>query len=369
MKKKNNKKFIGINEIYEIYSELKDYIKTSNIVHEESNIIDSPMISNDQFISQYNQIDEKQIENVENLENPDIYNLSDNSEINIKYFMDGIQRTLFLGYIFNDELKEILPLNYLIAGSIILKLERKHLKVFDQEITSNLIIPPKKVLSKEIKSIISNYNYIEISEDDYKWCKSTNRSLQHFISKYAGRERMELEANIVHNFNKKCDDWIIIDGPLTSKNIFQNEKFLDSTKKVGIIKRQLKHYFNSDLEYEMLISFYNKQLKDSKINRRSWKFSFNRQINGESIDIVSCYTKLFFTNPDPYFSLLRIEVLKEYETLLDDILTVIQRLKIPSSQPSNVWDKKIYPIKICEEVLKSKVPSIHLIKNIFNERS
>jgi hypothetical protein len=350
---KKRDKLLSIEELYKVFSELKNFTVANEPVHEESEISIFPTMLEKK---------EMTVDNVSNIEDIQLYDLQEKSDINIKYFMDGIQRTIFLGYIFNEDLKIILPIDYMIAGAVILVLDNKNLKVYDYNITANLIIPPKDKLPQSFMDLLGE-NYIELSISDYDFYRDNLRSA---MNHYATRERMKLERNIVYEFNKKYpDEWIVIDGALTEKDMFTNEKFLDSKKKIGVIKRHVKHYFEEEFEYSMFKLF--QKIKADDIAKRSWIFALNRKINGEVVNILSCYTKLFFNNLDPYFSLIRIEVLDDYKSIFNDIITAVRQFRFPLSYPSDVWDKKLYPIKVCEEFLKTQIPSVHIIKDFISQ--
>lgn len=290
-----------------------------------------------------------------------LWELPETSNIDIRYFMDGIQRTFHVGYFFNSEFNYILPINYYIVGAVILERENRDLKVFNEIIDSKFIIPPKDLLSDTILDLLEG-SFIEISKADFDFFQV--EKLRSVMNNYASRERLRLERRIVNEFNKhNIDEWMIVDGALTEKEMFSNKEFMDSTKKIGLIKRQVRKFFTPKLEFDMLKLFHNN--RDMKTNKRSWKFQFKRRINGDNIPILSCYTKLFFDNPDPYFSLIRVETFKEYESEFEAIVRAIREENYPSSFPSDVYDKKIYPIKMCEEHLRGRIPSVKFLKSVF----
>jgi hypothetical protein len=305
---------------------------------------------------------------IELYEDPKLYPLqiTEVTDFDCNYFMDGVQRSFTLGKVFCDGINKILPLRYCILGAIILHREDKILNVWEEPMIEHRIIaPPKEFLPNEVvESIDKQAMYVNIEDISNK----DRSGVDQLMNVYVSKERIRLEGNIISYFNRKKDDWIIIDGPLTEKNFFAAETFLDSTKKIGVIKRHRKQYYSDKVEFRIhkALNLANK----SEQNLRTPKFYINRQINGQNIRLVSCYTKLHFMSRDPDFSLIRIETYDQNEELFDNMVDLVRKERFPLSHPSNVWDKKIYPIKMCEQYLNAIIPSIKTIKTvIYGNRS
>ena len=89
---------------------------------------------------------------------------------------------------------------------------------------------------------------------------------------------------------------------------------------------------------------------------------------GKRENIYSWYLRLHYNKNygDNSFGLIRVEVPAEEEYLkkVDLISSWILLETKPVAFPASRWDRMIYPIKYCEDYLKSKAPSRTLINSL-----
>ena len=249
------------------------------------------------------------------------------------YFLDGIERKKILFY------KRSNPVIYGYVAAVILKRTDKKLHSMDLERSEQTIYFPDK------DSPDLGINTINIQSDEIKLPEHYIQAAHKEIQKLRG----SIERNLAREWIKAGydDGWLFVDGRLENKN----KELISGANIVGIIKSHRACYFDPEMQYRIY-----------KMNKgqRSSVFQPIKEDGGKE-NVYSWYLRLHYdknygTNE---FGLIRVEVPaeKEYLEKADLISSWILLETKPIAFPASRWDRMIYPIKYCEDYLKSKAPS------------
>jgi len=145
-----------------------------------------------------------------------------------------------------------------------------------------------------------------------------------------------------------------VDGRLENKN----KELISGSNIVGIIKSHHASYFDYEEQYKIYTM---------RKGQRTGVFQ-PKGGDGKTENIYSWYLKLHEDkrHGDNNFGLIRVEVPAEEEYLkkADLISSWILLETKPVALPASRWDRMIYPIKYCEDYLKSKAPTWTLINSL-----
>lgn len=275
------------------------------------------------------------------------------------YFLDGIERKRIFSYM------RSIPIIYGYVAGVVLKRTDKQLHSVNLEKTyENFYMPVKtdfgcpefyfsedelKGIAQSIKNIgkrqKADENYPMLPED---FIKAAHSSIQ--------SKRNKIEGSLAKTWiDAGYDDgWLFVDGRLENKN----KELISGSNIVGIIKSHHASYFNIEDQYK---------LYTMEKGQRSGVF---QPIGGDGRkeNVYSWYLKLHHDKKhgDNNFGLIRVEVPAEEEFLrkADLISSWILLEAKPVAFPASRWDRMIYPIKYCEDYLKSRAPSWTLINSL-----
>jgi len=137
------------------------------------------------------------------------------------------------------------------------------------------------------------------------------------------------------------DGWLLVDGSLPDRYA--------ASYMVGVTKSHGTQYFPWEDQQKLLAL---------EVGERSGVFI--PIIKGRKRPVYSWYLRLHPNDGrDVYFGLVRVEVARNPEMLdmADDVSRWLLAERSPLSLPDSRWDKMIYPIRDCEQYLKSRAPS------------
>ena len=206
------------------------------------------------------------------------------------------------------------------------------------------IVPDLKYLPKEISDVLPQDNLIQVKKFDYS--KPASEFRKHVFTSVVRDLRHNVETDIIKEFDEgNPDDWLVIDGYIS-----QTQK---SDKKIGIIKRHGKEWLDPLIKFNMLKDFVNNNCK--KI--RSCLFKIEHRTRFRPV-IISCYTKLLYDLKlpianNPEFSVIRMETPINHKDKFEQIINTILNYNSPLCNPSDQWDKKLFPILMAEKILRS----------------
>lgn len=289
---------------------------------------------------------------------------TENNISGFSYFLDGIQRSRPIFY------TGMIPVTYGYCAAVIRNRADKIMKTSQFYAESQALYLPYK--AKALKNQPEFY-HDKSDFDAFKNIKLINTGVidsnkEDIVENYPvhpqelilkanqelNNERSQLETNLAWEWVKSKSEggWLFIDGPVSSicKNYKEYIKVFPNI--VGVLKTHHTQYFSfADQE----------KIYKLKKGERSIVFRPDKQ------DVFSWYLRLHNpTNGDVNFGLIRIEIFadKKLLTRVDEISEWIMLETKPAAQPDSRWDRMIYPIRDCEEYLKSKAPTYTMIESL-----
>ncbi|HSA06425.1 MAG TPA: hypothetical protein P5556_04535 [Candidatus Gastranaerophilales bacterium] len=273
------------------------------------------------------------------------------------YFLDGIEKKKILFYY------RSIPVIYGYVAAVILKRTDKKMHSIDMEMTEENFYLPKKdgadspehyFSEEEVKNLgknIVNIGKIPVNSANKDYPLLPEQFIQAAHNSIQG-SRGHIEKALAKRWlsGNSQGSWLFIDGRLENKN----KELISGSNIVGIIKSHHACYFDYEDQYKIY---------SMEKGERSSVF----QPEGENI--YSWYLRLHSDkrHGDNNFGLIRVEIPAEEEFLrkADLISSWILLETKPVAFPASRWDRMIYPIKYCEDYLKSKAPSWKVIDSLY----
>jgi hypothetical protein len=155
------------------------------------------------------------------------------------------------------------------------------------------------------------------------------------------------------SFNPSSGSYIAVDGTLPL-----HPQILERNDLIGIVKSHRKQYLRRKGEMEIF---------DMIGGMRSWIFEISKKggLLPKEYVVHSVYLRINDYYPDPFHGLVRLEFNPLLDDKIDDVCSTIYQLREPIA-PSQNWDRKIYPIYLCEKYLEANSISITSLKEIFS---
>lgn len=282
-------------------------------------------------------------------------------ESGFAYFLDGIERKRVIFYC------NFIPATYGYIAAVVMKRTNKKMHSIGLEYNEENIYLPYKQLGDEPE------NYFDFADLDKYGIKPVNTGKQdkktgeyplfpeqfeqnahiQIQKKRTKKEKNLAEEWLGRNFN---DGWLFIDGNLSTKS----DKLLFNSNVAGIIKSHNARYFEPEDQFKIY---------SMKKGQRSSVFQPERKYEEyEKQDVYSWYLKIHENkyNGDNTFGIIRIEIPAKEKFLeqIDIISNWILLETNPVAFPASRWDRMIYPIKYCEDYLRSKAPSWTQIESL-----
>jgi hypothetical protein len=284
---------------------------------------------------------------------------SDCSEF--RYFEDGRQRTIQIGYIratYGTNLV-LIPVHFFVVAAVILERVDRKLRLWKGPVVeqgifvARSLVPDQIVFDEFVQAgltIVDTESQGGIPGDYYDMRRRALRR--------AKEHRLIVEQKLIEEWRTNLaaeTSFLVVDGTLMNMRSEQNVE-----RCVGVSKSFGSRYFE--------ISKHN-QIMQMRACQRSWTFRFH----GEDDDLrkgarerVSWYLRLRERRgTDPEFGLIRIEIAKKY---IGDAGSRAERFsrsllseRLPTAYPAPRWDKHLYPISGCETYLRSVLPSVPTI--------
>jgi len=174
--------------------------------------------------------------------------------------------------------------------------------------------------------------------------------------KAVNRTRSALESGLAREWVESCRSnpgvWLVVDGSLT--------EVVDSAERlnvIGIIKSHQTQYFGLEDQRRIL---------SLAAGERSSVFAV---VGRKRMGAYSWYLRLHpNTGRDVYFGLIRVEATPFPETIemADDISRWLLAERAPLSLPDSRWDRLMYPIRDCEQYLRSIAPTRVMLEAAFS---
>ena len=284
---------------------------------------------------------------------------SDQDHSGFNYFLDGIERKRVLFY------HNFIPVTYGYMSAAIIKRENKIMSSAEFMDTKEFLYLPfvedgdepefyfkvDDFLSYEIYPF--NIGTKSKNDEDYP---KTPQALAKRAHSAIQENRRKMESSLAKKWLKEksnSKDWLFVDGGLTSITT----EVLDNSNVVGVIKSHNVQFFD-----------YKDQCKLYKLKKGQRSCVFQPlDGNNKEKKVFSWYMKLHENNRGSIdFGLIRIEIPAKQQ-LLSKVNQISQWILLeakPVAFPASRWDRMIYPIKYCEDYLKSKAPSWSIIQGI-----
>lgn len=271
------------------------------------------------------------------------------------YFLDGIERNRVL---FNYN---FIPVTYGYVSAVILKRTDKKLHSIGLEDSrENLYLPIKSSTQspshyfdmKDFADYKFRNNIINTGERDDKTGEYPKFPVEFEQRAHSDIQttRGNLEKALTQKWLNQANDegWLFIDGTLENRD----SSVLSELNIVGVIKSHSVYYFDF--------------LDQSKIYNMK-KGERTSVFKPENKNVFTWYLKLHESqNGKEDFGIVRVEVPADDSLLnkVDEISSWILLETKPIAFPASRWDRMIYPIKYCEDYLKSKAPSWTIIESL-----
>lgn len=213
-----------------------------------------------------------------------------------------------------------------------------------------LIIPKQYITKPEAFDVLpKDIEIVDINAESPDYYKIKRQAVTE-----SKKLRLQCEEELIAAWLKeerKEDDLLVIDGTIMN---FRNEDAIEHC--VGLSK-SFQNIYCSLEEYQKVL-----QLQEFQ---RSWAFRFKEEdedVRMGARDRISWYLRLRNTDGHgPEFGMLRIEVSLRHkdkiQQLADEVSRSVISERYPASFPDARWHNLIYPIKRCEDYLRSVMPS------------
>jgi len=173
------------------------------------------------------------------------------------------------------------------------------------------------------------------------------------MSKARGRLESGLVKKWLLDFEEK-PEWLLVDGSLGG-TLGGDYKKYENPNIIGAIKSHQTQYFEMEDQRKIL---------SLGVGERSGVFMpLGRE---QRSPVYSWYLRIRPNDgQDLYFGLMRIEAAASDRTLemVDEISRWLLAERSPLSLPDSRWDKMIYPIRDCEQYLKSIAPTKTMLES------
>jgi hypothetical protein len=259
------------------------------------------------------------------------------------HFLDGIERT-YVPFIYSD----LVPVMYGFKAAVIR--ERgvdKKLSSWQSGTEEALHFPFSLVNPGRMIELGMNvYDTQKVMKDPSEGPPLHPMMLRDLARKSINRRREELERTLSDRWMKQFSGsncWLLVDGSITaSYDIYEHPQV------VGVIKSHQTQYFTFEEQRRIL---------NLKPGERSSVFEPSSR---KRTPVYSWYLRLRpNAGQDAHFGLIRVEAAKSKATLdlADEISRWLMTERQPLSLPDGRWDKLLYPIRDCEQYLRSIAPS------------
>ncbi|MEN6520573.1 MAG: hypothetical protein ABFD46_05415 [Armatimonadota bacterium] len=257
------------------------------------------------------------------------------------HFLDGAQATRRIGFH-----NHTVPLLYAHLGAVIRRRNAdRRMSTSYQAFSENLYfsfdhLDPAEMLKSGIEA-----KNVKIDGDG----DTHPLRLLELARRSASNDRAELERKLADEWMKNSadDEWLLWDGSITGR--------MDAAKHprvVGVIKSHQTQYFNAEDQRKILSLGVGERSSVFKPRGRDW------------VPVYSWYLRLHSNvGRDVYFGLVRVEAAASKNTIAiaDEISGWLMRERSPLALPDSRWDRMIYPIRDCEQYIKSIAPSKTMI--------
>lgn len=259
------------------------------------------------------------------------------------HFLDGAQDTRRIGFY-----RYTAPILYGFIGAVIRERNSDRcMSTYDKVSQENLYFSFAHLDSAELRTAgIECRDASEKPADGQEASDVHPLRLLEVARRKVSNDRAELERGLAERWIAGCisnNEWLLWDGSITSS--------IDVSKHprvVGVVKSHQTQYFTAEDQRRILSLKVGERSSVFKPRGRGWS------------PVYSWYLRLHpNAGRDVYFGLIRVEAAAARETvaMADKISRWLLSERSPLSLPDGRWDRMIYPIRDCEQYLRSIAPS------------
>lgn len=258
------------------------------------------------------------------------------------HFLDGTQDARRIGYY-----SQTVPIVYgFIAAVIRERKSDRRMYTYDKVSSENLYGSESRIDPNDLNLMRSNFKNVKEDQKDSGSPDIHPMRLLELARRAVSNDRAALERDLAKSWitnRSSVDSWLMWDGSITGSTETSKHPNV-----VGVIKSHQTQYFSNEEQQKILTL---------KVGERSSVF----QPRGKDwTPVYSWYLRLHPNEGrDVYFGLIRIEAAATPETIAmaDEISRWLLAERAPLSLPDSRWDRMIYPIRDCEQYLRSIAPS------------
>ena len=261
----------------------------------------------------------------------------------LAYFMDGIERKHVPLYV------SMIPVVYgYVAAVVRMRCDEKKMHTYSHKRREALYLPRRLVKSGLLDG--AGIDIIDTETEDKPLEEHPiilREAARVAIGKSRGRLETELAKKWLEDFQNKSE-WLLVDGSLGGTLGGDYQKY-ENPNIVGIIKSHNTQYFPMDEQRKIL---------NLRVGERSGVFM--PLAREQAAPVYSWYLRLRpNAGQDVYFGLIRVEAPATQRALdmADEISRWLLAERSPLSLPDSRWDKMFYPIRDCEQYLRSLAPT------------
>ncbi len=246
------------------------------------------------------------------------------------HFLDGIQRSWLIyevGYV---------PVYYGYIGAVIRLRRDRHLHTWLHQVHEAIYLPFAHIAPSELANLqAQGFQVIDTMPQKELHPLGWRDSARVAIA----NRRQQLETELAEQWCKTQEaGWLVIDGAISQVH----------PRAIGVIKSHNTQYFPFP-EQAVILGL--------RAGQRSSMFQpAHRQ------GVYSWYLRLRENHSnDPYFGLIRIEASAKTPEQANQISQWLMAERRPLALPDSRWDRLIYPIRDCEQYLRSHEPRLVIL--------
>ena len=276
----------------------------------------------------------------------------------LRFFEDGIQRTLYVGHLVANGYH--IPVHYCTVAAAILERTDRHFHLADNLFVKRelLLVSRANVPDQSSLDALGDFG-IEVIDTEV-----AGRNFNELCRKAQNKsksERLAVESKLVERWAEHYNgnSFLLVDG--TVMNLRSDRAV---SRCVGVSKQVLERHFALQNH---------KRVYNLKFGERSWVFRFNSEDDDPRLgarDRLSWYLRIRdTTGRHPEFGLLRCEVstahVKRATKIADRLSASLMAERYPIAFPDARWDRLLYPIRQCEQYLRSRCRPLSSVQAAF----
>jgi hypothetical protein len=246
------------------------------------------------------------------------------------YFLDGIQRSWLVYMV------DYVPVYYGYTAAVIRQRSDRHLHTWLHQAHEAIYLPFAHIAPSELANLqAQDFQLLDTLPPQELHPLSLRDSAREAIA----NRRQQLESELAEQWIKANSlGWLVMDGAISQLH----------PRAIGLIKSHNTQYFPFP-EQAIILGL--------RAGQRSSMFQ-----PAQRQGVYSWYLRLRENHStDPYFGLVRIEASAKTPEQAHQISQWLMAERRPLSLPDHRWDRLIYPIRDCEQYLRSHEPRLVIL--------